>query len=171
MVIANSSLRASLAICHRRQGLQRKRHFEKAFTFIQTLFRLFQSAENVKCRRISLELISWGPHSSLERERKTHRRLFTSSIKLEIRHFHVVVMQWWQQNVQKSVITCKVVVLFNKPIAFLAFSLPSPWSLPNRPGLHVIATIADKNGSAIAAIDGFHMIAAYRWMKTEGTWV
>ena len=93
IVMANSSLRASLAICRRRQGLQRKRHFEKAFTFIQTLFRLFQSAENVKCRRISLELISWGPHSSLERERKTHRRLFTSFIKLEIRHFHVVVMQ------------------------------------------------------------------------------
>ena len=61
--------------------------------FFQTLSRLFQFAENFKCRQISLELISWGPHSSLERERKFRRRLFTSSIKYEIRHFHVVVVQ------------------------------------------------------------------------------
>ena len=46
-----------------------------------------------KCRRISLELISRGPHSSLEREKEIRRRLFTSSIKLAIRHFHVVVVQ------------------------------------------------------------------------------
>ena len=38
----------------------------------------------------ALEFISWGPHSSLERERKFDRRLFTSFIKREIRHFHVV---------------------------------------------------------------------------------
>ena len=44
-------------------------------------------------RRISLELISWGLHSSLERERKIRRRLFTSSISREITHFHVVVVQ------------------------------------------------------------------------------
>ena len=61
------------------------------------------SAENVKCRRSSLQLISWGPHSSLERERKIRCRLFTSSKKREIRHFHVVVVQWRQRNVQKSV--------------------------------------------------------------------
>ena len=54
---------------------------------------LFQFAENGKYRRISLELISWGPHSSLEREKEMSRRLFTSSIKLAIKHFHVVVLQ------------------------------------------------------------------------------
>ena len=32
---------------------------------------------------------------------------FTSSIKREIRHFHVVVMQWWQRNVEKSVMHVK----------------------------------------------------------------
>ena len=48
-------------------------------------------------------LISWGPHSSLERERKSRGCLFTSSIKHEIRHFHVVVVQCRQRNVQKSV--------------------------------------------------------------------
>ena len=36
---------------------------------------------------------SWGPHSSLERKKEIRRRLFTSSIKLAIRHFHFVVVQ------------------------------------------------------------------------------
>ena len=67
--------------------------FEKAFAFFQTLSRLFQSAENIKFRRISLDLICRGPHSSLERERRNLCRLFTSSIEREIRHFHVVVVQ------------------------------------------------------------------------------
>ena len=53
-----------------------------------------------KCRRISLKLISWEPHSSLERERKILLRLFTSSIKCEIWHFQVVVVQVPQRNVQ-----------------------------------------------------------------------
>ena len=34
-----------------------------------------------------------GPHSSLERETKFSRRLLSSFIKHEIRHFHVVVAQ------------------------------------------------------------------------------
>ena len=34
----------------------------------KTLSRIFHFAENVKCRQISLELISWGPHSSLARK-------------------------------------------------------------------------------------------------------
>ena len=33
-----------------------------------------------------------GPYSSPERERKFRGRLFTSSIKREIMHFHVVVV-------------------------------------------------------------------------------
>ena len=36
---------------------------------------------------------SLGPYPSTEREIKFRRRLFTSSIKSEIRHFHVVVVQ------------------------------------------------------------------------------
>ena len=36
---------------------------------------------------------SWAPHPSLEREKEIRRRLFTSSITLAIRHFHVVVVQ------------------------------------------------------------------------------
>ena len=51
------------------------------FFFFQSLSRLFQFADNVKCRRISLKLISLRLHSSLERERKIRRRLFAFSIK------------------------------------------------------------------------------------------
>ena len=88
-----------------------KRHFEKnAFSFFQTLSRLIHFAENIKCRLIFLELISWEPHSSLERKRKIRRRLFMSSIKREIRYFRVVVVQWQQS-----------VIVLNKPIAFWRF--------------------------------------------------
>ena len=44
-----------------------------------------------------------GRDSSFEREGKVRRHLFTFSINREIRHFHVVVVQWRQRNVQKSV--------------------------------------------------------------------
>ena len=64
----------------------------KEFMVFQILTRLFQfTFKNVKCRRISLELSSWGTQSSLKRERKIRRRLFTSSIKRETRHFYAVV--------------------------------------------------------------------------------
>ena len=71
--------------------------------FFQTLSGFFHFAENVKCRWISLELISWESHPSLER--KIRPRLFMSSVKLEnreIRLFHVIIMQWRLRNVQKS---------------------------------------------------------------------
>ena len=93
--------------------------FKMNSRFFQTLTRLFQCAENVKCRRISLEMVSWGPLSSLERERKIRRHLFTSSIKRKSRRFHVLVVQWRQRNVQKSVM--HVLFCQSKPTAFLTF--------------------------------------------------
>ena len=49
--------------------------------FFQTLPRVFQCAE-VKCRRIFLELISWGPNwLSLKKERKIRRRLFIRDLE------------------------------------------------------------------------------------------
>ena len=64
----------------------------KEFMVFQILTRLFQfTFKNVKCRRISLELSSWGTQSSLKRDTKIGRRLFTSSIKRETRHFYAVV--------------------------------------------------------------------------------
>ena len=75
----------------------------KEFTVFQILTRLFQfTFKNVKCRRISLELSSWGTQSSLKRERKIRRRLFTSSIKREIRHFHAVVGRDGKEMHQKA---------------------------------------------------------------------
>ena len=54
----------------------------------------------------------------------------TSSAKREIRHFHIVVVQRRQRNVQKAWCTCKVVVLpESKPFAFFPSSLPSLSSL------------------------------------------
>ena len=48
-----------------------------------------------------------------------------SSIKHEIRYFHVVVLQWRQRNVQKKTwCTCRAAVCQAKPIAFLLSSLP-----------------------------------------------
>ena len=51
--------------------------------------------------------LSWScipekPYPSSERERKFRNSLFMSSIKREIRHFLVIVVQWWQRKVQKS---------------------------------------------------------------------
>ena len=45
-----------------------------------------------------------------------------------MRHFHVVVVQGRQRNVQKSVMHVKIVVLVVKPFPFLTFLLPSPSS-------------------------------------------
>ena len=61
--------------------------------------------------------------------------MFTSTKKCEIRHFHVVVVQWrLREMYKKAWWTVKVVV---KPIAFLpfsfSFSLPSQLSLLKLP--------------------------------------
>ena len=78
-----------------RRRRPRKRHLKSEFAFFQSLSRLLQLIYFVKCKRTLFEPNSQGPHSS-------SRRLFASSIKREIRHFPVVVVQWRQRNVQKS---------------------------------------------------------------------
>ena len=55
----------------------------------------------VKWWWIFLELNSKGLYFKFEKENRC--LVFTSSIKREFRPFHVVVVQWWQRNVQKSV--------------------------------------------------------------------
>ena len=71
-----------------------------------------------------------GYHTKFRQQRNdTRRRVFTSSIISRIRHFHVVVGQEGQRNLemyQKVSCTCKIVVLLNKPIPFFAISLLSP---------------------------------------------
>ena len=46
-------------------------------------------------------------------------------MKREIRHFHVVVVQTRERNVQKSVMHVQSCFLLIKPIVFLTFSLSS----------------------------------------------
>ena len=94
------------------------------------MFSLFQ----VKYRRISLELISWGPHSGLKRERKIRRRLFTSFIKRNITHFHVVVVQWRQRNEQKEWCTCTVFFCYKNSLLF--WLSPHLTSATCRIGIH-----------------------------------
>ena len=82
---------------------QRKRRLKSEFAFFQSSLRLLQVTYFVKCKRTLLKLSSQEPYPSLGRERKFRRRLCTSSVQGEIGHFHVVVVQWQQRNVQKSV--------------------------------------------------------------------
>jgi len=49
--------------------------FEMNSRFYQNFSHLFQFAENVKCRQISLKLIPWLPRSSLEKREKNSSSL------------------------------------------------------------------------------------------------
>ena len=83
---------------------QRRRQKRHEFAFFQSSWRLFQSSYLSKCMQAPLELNYQEPHPSLERQRNFRRRLFTSSIVRENRHFHVVVVQQRQKNVQKRLL-------------------------------------------------------------------
>ena len=49
-----------------------------------------------------MELNSYGFYSGSKRARKIRCRMFTSSIKRQIRRFHVVVMQWTSKKCTKK---------------------------------------------------------------------
>ena len=70
----------------------RKRLLQSEFAFFIPLWRLFQLAYFVKSNRTLLEPNSKQPYPSSDRERKFLRCLFTSPVKRDIRHFHVIVM-------------------------------------------------------------------------------
>ena len=73
---------------------------------------------------------SKGLFQSSGKEKENCCFVFPSSTKREIRHFHVVVVQRRQRNVQKKVMHVQSLLFCqSKPIAFLPFSLPSPSSL------------------------------------------
>ena len=76
----------------RGQKRQTKCRWKSEFAFFQSSSRLLQVTNFVK-----------ESYPSSEAERKFRCRLSTSSVKREIRHFHVAVVQWRQRNVQKSV--------------------------------------------------------------------
>ena len=65
--------------------------------------------------------------STISKFRKRKKSLsllvYASSTKCRKRHFHMVVVQWWQRNVQKMWCMCKVVVLPCLAFVYLMFSL------------------------------------------------
>ena len=89
--------------------------------FSQTLSRLFRTAQFVRCSQSFLVLNSYGLYPCSNRERKICRRMSTSSTKRRIGRFHLVVVQWTSKKCKKSVITCRAVVLFIKPIDLFSF--------------------------------------------------
>ena len=73
-----------------------------------------------------LELNSKGLYQSLGKEKKSCCRVFPSSIKGEFRHFHVVVVQRRQRNVQKKRdARTKLLFRHSKPVAVSVVSLKS----------------------------------------------
>ena len=73
---------------------RQKNHAKKnEFAFFQSYSHLFGSAQYVKCRRLFLELNSWGFYTGSKRWREIRRSMSMSSIKRQIRRFHVVVVQ------------------------------------------------------------------------------
>ena len=94
----------------------RKRHLKSEFALLQTLSRLFQLVQFVKCRLIFLELNCKRLQSS-GKEEESRCLVSTSSSKREIRHFHVVVVQRRQRNVQKSVMHVQSCCFTNRTLS------------------------------------------------------
>ena len=93
----------SIGILRSTTRRRQERRLKSEFAFFQSLYRLFLPTYFVNCRRTLMKLNFKGPNSSSEREKKFRRCLFTSSIKREMRHFHVVIVQKRERNVQNSV--------------------------------------------------------------------
>ena len=69
----------------------------------QTLSRIFQLVEFVKCWQIFLELNSKRLYQSSRKKKEGCCLVFPSSTKREITHFHVLIVQRRLRNVQKCV--------------------------------------------------------------------
>ena len=94
-----------------------KRRWKIDFPSFSTFSRLSQFALLLKRREFWLQL-KRGDRVRVQTEMVEFIALpFPFSSKLKIWSFHVVVVQGQQRNVQKSVMTCRVVVLLIKPIA------------------------------------------------------
>ena len=66
---------------------------------------------------------SWslGDRTQVQKENEKFVVAFMFSIKREIRHFHVVVFQWRQRNVQKSVMHEQSFCFTDQAYCFFAF--------------------------------------------------
>ena len=89
------SLKATTTATAKRTSLKKGvRATSNVIAFIPTLLSILQ---------IFLELNSKRLYQSSGKEKESRCLVFTSSTKREIRHFHVVVVQRRERNVQKSV--------------------------------------------------------------------
>ena len=89
----------------KQQRRLRKRHLKSEFAVLQLeLYRTYSISFNssLNCWQILLELNSKGLYQSSGKEKESCCLMFPSSTKREIRHFHVVVVQQRQRNVQKA---------------------------------------------------------------------
>ena len=95
------SRRATLP--HAQYNVQLFCHFSPFLPSWTLIGSLSNDDSDVKCWQISLELNSKGLYQISGKEKENCCFVFPSLTKREIRHFHVVVGQWGQRNIQKSV--------------------------------------------------------------------
>ena len=114
-------------------GLLRKRHLKSraASNFIALIpSRLIRQM----LANFFLTLNSNGLCQNSGKEKESRCLVCTSSKKREIRYFHVVVVQWRQRNVQKSVMHVQSCCVANlNQLFFLPFSLMSPFYCHGQP--------------------------------------
>ena len=94
-----SAIRESSVKQQRRRRL-RKRHLEVNLRFFK-LYRAYSILSNIG--NFCLELSSRALYQSSGKEKESCCLVFLSSTNREIRHFHVVIVQKRQRNIQKSV--------------------------------------------------------------------
>ena len=119
---SHGSIHDEIDLKQQRQRRLRKRHSKSEFGLLQTLSRLFQLVQFVKCWQIFLELNSKRLYQSSGKEKESRCLVFTSSTKREIRHFHVVVVQRRQRNVQKRVMNVQRCCFGNLNLLFFCRS-------------------------------------------------
>ena len=83
-----------------------KKWIRTASNFI-ALTVLFHLVYFIKCWQMFLELNSKGLYQTSGKEKESCCLVFLSLTKSKLRHFHIVVVQWQQRNLQKkSVQSC-----------------------------------------------------------------
>ena len=81
-----------------------KRLLKREFAPLRTLSRLFHLAQFVKSCQFFLKLNSKRQYQNSGKENESRLAFTSSTRRSEIRHFHVVVVQWRRRNVQKSAV-------------------------------------------------------------------
>ena len=115
-------------------GLLRETSLKKSRCF--KLYRAYSISSNSPnaSNFFFLTLNSNGLCQNSGKEKESRCLVCTSSKKREIRYFHVVVVQWRQRNVQKSVMHVQSCCVANlNQLIFLPFSLMSPFYCHGQP--------------------------------------